>query len=49
LGIAGILSGTLLILTGVRLVITVLGALGILHQVKRQAEQQQKLPLQPSF
>jgi hypothetical protein len=44
LAAAGLLSSTFLILTGSRLVIAVLGAIGLLHYSRQQNEQKQLEP-----
>ena len=44
LGLLTLVSGTLLLITGIRAVIALLGVLGILHQVNRQMEETQIAP-----
>jgi hypothetical protein len=45
---AGFLSGTLILVLGIRTVLTLLGALGVIHQFKRQLDEKRDNPLQPS-
>jgi len=40
LGLAGVLSGIIIIVTGIRATVTILGALGILRQVRNRANRQ---------
>jgi hypothetical protein len=45
---AGFLTGTLILALGIRTVLTLLSALGVIHQFKRQLDEKQANPLQPS-
>lgn len=49
LAIAGIISGTMIIFAGIRVVIALLGMLGILHQVNKEIKPKpENSPLQPA-
>ena len=45
---AGFLTGTLILALGIRTVLTLLSALGVIHQFKRQLDEKRSSPLQPS-
>jgi hypothetical protein len=46
---AGFLSGILILVLGIRTVVTLLSALGIIHQFKRQIDEKRTNPLHPSL
>lgn len=45
---AGFLTGTLILALGIRTVLALLSALGVIHQFKRQLDEKRTNPLQPS-
>jgi len=45
---AGFLTGTLILALGIRTVLALLSALGVIHQFKRQLDEKRTSPLQPS-
>ena len=45
---AGFLSGALILVLGIRTVLALLSALGVIHQVKRQLDEKRANPAQPA-
>lgn len=45
---AGFLTGTLILALGIRTVLALLSALGVIHQFKHQLDEKRASPLQPS-
>jgi len=45
LGLAGVLSGIIIIVTGIRATVTILGALGLLRQARNRSNRQRPAPV----
>jgi hypothetical protein len=48
LAAAGLISSVILVITGVRATVTVLGALGILHHIREQVQHKQVVAIPPT-